>query len=156
MTTAELLGVSKYLPYAIWILYFIKAQGYTLKTKKLLQDNQSTIRILNNGKKSAGKQSRHIDIRFFWTSDRLKMYNIKVEYCPIEHMLGDFFTQLLQGSPFKDMRDVVMWHKNGGILDNYFNNARSTTLDRKERVAENKNHNKENDKNNRFWRITQN
>ena len=49
-----------------------------------------------------------------------------------------------------------MWHKNGGILDNYFNNARSTTLDRKERVAENKNHNKENDKNNRFWRITQN
>ena len=71
--------------------------------KKLLQDNQSTIKLLNNEKKSSGKQSRHIDIWFFWTSDRLKLHNIKVEYCPTEHMLGDFFTKPLQGSLFKDM-----------------------------------------------------
>ena len=144
-TKAELVGVSEYLPYAIWILDFLKAQGYTLKTKKLIQDNQSTINLLNNGKKSAGKQSRHIDIRLFWTSKRLKLHNIKVKYFPTEHMLGDFFTKPLQGSLFRDMQHVVMGHQKGNILDKYFYKAKSPSLDRKERVAENKNHNEEKD-----------
>ena len=135
-TEAELVGVSEYLPFAVWILYFLKEQGYTLKTKKLMQDNQSTIKLLKNGKKSAGKQSRHIDIRFFWTADRLKAHDIEVEYCPTECMLGDFFTKPLQGSLFRDMRDVIMGHKHSDILDPYFNHSKSIAFDRKERVAE--------------------
>ena len=103
--------------------------------------------LLNNGKKSVGKQSRHIDIRFFCTSDRLKMLNTKVEYCPNEHMLDDFFTKPLQGSLFRDMQDVVMGYQKGNILDKYFYKTKSPSLDHKERVAKNKNHNKKKDTN---------
>jgi len=62
---------------------------------------------LKNGKKSAGKQSRHIRARYFWISDRLKQEGIDVEFCPTGLMLADFFTKSLVGSLFQRMRDVV-------------------------------------------------
>ena len=106
-TETELVGGSDFLPYAIWLVYFFEAQGYSLKKRIFHQDNQSTIKMLNNGKKSAGKNSRHVNIRYFWTSDRLKQHSFTVEHCPTLLMLGDFFTKPLQGQLFRDMRDVV-------------------------------------------------
>ena len=106
-TETELVGGSDYLPYAIWLVYFFEAQGYSLKKRIFHQDNQSTIKMLINGKKSAGKNSRHVNIRYFWTSDRLREHSFTVEHCPTLLMLGDFFTKPLQGQLFRDMRDVV-------------------------------------------------
>ena len=104
----ELVGNSDYLPYAIWFMYFLNAQGYHVEKKILYQDNQSTIKLLKNGRKSAGKQSKHISARFFWMVDRIKREDLTVEFCPSGLMLGDFFTKSLQGSLFRKMRDVVM------------------------------------------------
>ena len=39
-TEAELVGVSEYLPYHIWLLNFLKHQGYNVKEKLLFQDNE--------------------------------------------------------------------------------------------------------------------
>ena len=61
-TKTELIGGSDYLPYALWHIYFLQSQGYEINCKVLLQDNESTIKLLNNRKKSSGKQKRHIDI----------------------------------------------------------------------------------------------
>ena len=61
-TEAELVGVSKYLPYHIWILNFLKCQGYEIKNKILYQDNESTIKMERNGRNSCTGNSRHIDI----------------------------------------------------------------------------------------------
>jgi len=44
-TEAELVGVSEYLPYHIWMVNFMDAQGYDIKDKILFQDNQSAIRM---------------------------------------------------------------------------------------------------------------
>ena len=49
-TEAELVGVSEYIPYNIWLLMFLKEQGYEIKENILYQDNQNTIRMLKNGK----------------------------------------------------------------------------------------------------------
>ena len=106
-TETELVGASDYLPYALWFLYFMDQQGYSVKRKIFKQDNQSTVKLLKNGKNSTGKQSRHINIRYFWITDRLKQEDIQVEYCPTGLMLADFFTKPLQGSLFRKMRDVV-------------------------------------------------
>jgi len=64
--------------------------------------------MLKNGKKSCGKQSRHLNLRIFWTTDKLRELGIDVVYCKTELMLGDFFTKPLQGNLFRRMRDVVM------------------------------------------------
>ena len=116
-TETELVGASDYLPYALWFLYFIQEQGFDVRKKVLLQDNQSTVKLLKNGKVSAGKQSRHINIRYFWITDRVKQEGMTIEYCPTGTMLADFFTKPLQGSLFKKMRDIVQGHQTVDILD---------------------------------------
>jgi hypothetical protein len=95
----------------------LEAQGYVLKENVFYQDNQSTIRFEKNGRRSCGPNSWHIDIRYFFIKDRLRLGNIDVEeYCPTEQMLADFFTKPLQGSLFRKFRDVIMGHKHISTL----------------------------------------
>ena len=80
-TKAELLGVSNYLPYNIWICLFMLAQGYDIKQNILFQDNQSAINMQKNGNKSCTGKSRHIDIRYFFAKDRVESNKMSIEYC---------------------------------------------------------------------------
>ena len=105
---AELVGVSEYLPYHIWLLNFLKHQGYNVKEKLLFQDNESTVCMEVNGRNSCTGNSRHVNIRFFFVYYRVKSGDIKVVYCPADKMVADFFTKPLQGSIFKKFRDSVM------------------------------------------------
>ena len=52
-TEAELIGVDDALPHMLWALYVIEAQGYTVKKNELLQDNQSAIKLEENGRASS-------------------------------------------------------------------------------------------------------
>ena len=110
-TEGEIVGVSDFLPNIIWARMFLEAQGYIIKENILYQDNMSAIRIENNGKRSSGKQTKHIDNRYFWIKDRLQSENIEVQYCPTERMIADFFTKPLQGNLFKRFRDIVLGYK---------------------------------------------
>lgn len=110
-TEAELVGASDYLPYPIWAKKFLEAQGYPLEGNLFYQDNKSTIRFEENGRRSCGPNSRHIDIRYFFIKDRIGLESIEVKHCPTEQMLADFFTKPLQGSLFRKFRAVVMGHE---------------------------------------------
>lgn len=107
-TEAELVGISEFLPTSIWTRMFMEAQGYPLSTNTLHQDNESTIKLAKNGRASAGKQSRHIDIRYFFVKDRIASENIDLVHCPTDQMLADFFTKPLQGSLFRKFRNVIL------------------------------------------------
>jgi hypothetical protein len=69
-TEAELVGIGDVLPQALWTNYFMESQGYGVTTI-LNQDNQSTIKLSDNGKASSGKGTRHIKIRYFFITDRI-------------------------------------------------------------------------------------
>ena len=107
-TEAELVVTSEYLPYNIWLIYFLRHQGYEILDNVLYQDNQSAIRMGKNGRNSCTGNSRHIDIRYFFIKDRVNKKEVIIEYCPTEQMLADYFTKSLQGSLFKRFRDVIM------------------------------------------------
>ena len=51
---------------------FLIAQRVAVRRNVILQDNKSSILLENNGKASAGKQMRHINIRYFFITDREK------------------------------------------------------------------------------------
>ena len=70
-TEAELVGVSEYIPYNIWLLSFMDEQGYAVKDNILFQDNQSTIIMLKNERNSCIGNSRYINIRYFFVKDRI-------------------------------------------------------------------------------------
>ena len=110
-TEGEIVGVSDFLPNMIWCRMFLSAQGISLKENILYQDNKSAILIEKNGKRSSGKNTKHMDNRYFWIKDRINSEKIQVEYCPTEMMLADFFTKPLQGALFRKFRDVVLGYK---------------------------------------------
>jgi hypothetical protein len=107
-TEAELVGVNDILPQALWTRYFLEAQGYAVKESIVYQDNKSTILLAENGKASSGKRTRHINIRYFFIKDRVASGEVKIEYCPTNEMVGDFFTKPLQGMQFIKFRDEIM------------------------------------------------
>jgi hypothetical protein len=92
---------------SLWSSYFIEEQGYPRCPITVLQDNQSTIRLVENGRPTS-ELSRHIRIGYFWLHDLLVKGIIRLIYCPTENMIADLMTKPLQGSLFRTMRDRVM------------------------------------------------
>ena len=107
-TESEVIGAAEYLPNTIWLLQFLKAQGYNPTHRPLYQDNESAIRLEKYGKRSSSRRSRHFDIKLFNIKDKLRDNDIDVTYCPTDKMVADFFTKPLQGSQFRLMRDVIL------------------------------------------------
>ena len=61
-----------------------------------------------NGRKSSGKKTRHLDIRYYFITDQIGQEKIRVQYCPTDEMVADFFTKPLQGSKFRQFRDAIL------------------------------------------------
>jgi hypothetical protein len=69
----------------------MEAQGYGAKAI-MAQDNQSTIQLAGNGKASSGRGTCHINIRYFFITNRIARKEIAVQYCPTKEMVADYFT----------------------------------------------------------------
>ena len=65
--------MSDYLPYNIWICLLMGSQVYDIKQNILFLDNQSSINMEKNGKKSCTGNSRNIDIRYFFAKERIEI-----------------------------------------------------------------------------------
>ena len=94
-TETELVGVSEYLPFNIWAVNFLRAQGYEIIKNVLYQDNQGAMLMEKNGRNSCTGNSRHINIRYFFVKDKIDKKELVVEYCPTYLMVADFFSKPL-------------------------------------------------------------
>jgi hypothetical protein len=106
-TEAELVGIGDVLPQALWTKHFIEAQDYGVSTI-LNQDNQGTIKLSKNGKASSGKGTRHINIRYFFITNRIARKEVGIQFCPTKEMVADYFIKPLQGELFYKFRDQIM------------------------------------------------
>ena len=107
-TECEIIGAEDFMPTICWTRYFMECQGYKLKDNLLFQDNKSSILLETNGKASSGKRTKHINIRYFFITDRVKKGELSVVWCPTGDMIGDFATKPLQGALFRKFRDQIM------------------------------------------------
>ena len=117
-TEAEVVGVNDAMTMILWIRLFLDAQGVEFQDNIIHQDNMSSILLENNGKRSSGKQTRHMNIRYFFISDCVKQGLANIKYCPTEAMHGDFFTKPLQGSLFRAHRAMILGLDSGDVPDN--------------------------------------
>jgi hypothetical protein len=100
-TESELVGVNDVMPQILWTRYFLELQGYGVKESIIYQDNQSSILLLEkNSRGSSSKRTRHINIRYFFVTNRVQNKEVSIEYCPTGEMIADFFTKPLQKAPF--------------------------------------------------------
>jgi hypothetical protein len=86
----------------------MKAQGCGIKDNVLFQDNKSSILLEKNGKASSSKRTKHINIRYFFITDRVSKEEVSVVWCPTRDMIGDYMTKPLQGALFHKFRDQIM------------------------------------------------
>ena len=107
-TEAELVGVNDAMFMVLWVRHFLECQGYDVVDNVVYQDNQSTMRLARNGKQSSTKNTRHIEIRYFFVTDNIRRNKLSIEYCPTDDMLGDYFTKPQQGSRMRKSRQRIM------------------------------------------------
>ena len=110
-TEAELVAVDDMMGQVLWTKRFLREMGYDMRTI-IEQDNTSTIKLEKNGRASAGKRSRHIDIRYFFIKDQIDKKEVTVEYRPTDQMESDYMTKPLQGRKFVQHRSTIMNKKN--------------------------------------------
>jgi hypothetical protein len=109
-TETEIVGAGDdFMPAICWTRYFMEAQGYQVQDNVLFQDNKSAILLEKNGKASSSKRTKHINIRYFFITDRVKKKgDVSLVWCPTGDMIGNFVTKPLQGALFRKFRDQIM------------------------------------------------
>lgn len=107
-TEVEIIAVDDFIGQVLWTQYFLQAQGYDIPRSVVYQDNQSAILLEKNGRKSGSKRTRHIKVRYYFITDRIRKGEVKVEYCPTGNMVADFFTKPLQGAAFQKFRNAIL------------------------------------------------
>lgn len=119
-TECEFVGTSEALPRTIFRNLFMEGQGYKIKWNVLAKDNESEIKMLNNGRDSCTWNSKHIAIKYFWVTDRIEDGNIIVQYCPTTQMIADFMSKPVQGQLFHTFRNVLMgWTHISSVFEGY-------------------------------------
>ena len=106
-TEAELVAIDDAMSQVIWSKLFLQHQGIDDIDMTVYQDNKSAMLLEENGRLSAGKRSRHLNIRYFFVTDMIKKGMFQVQYCPTGDMIADFFTKPTQGGTFKKFRKLI-------------------------------------------------
>ena len=92
----------------VWMKKFIEHQGFKVKLNVIYQDNTSTMKLVNNGKISSGKRTRHFDIKLFYITDLIAKDEVSIKYCPTDKMIADYMSKPVTGSKFREFRDLIL------------------------------------------------
>ena len=107
-TEAELVGADDLIVNVIWTRNFLQSQGWGATDNIMYQDNESAIKLEENGKASSTKRTKHLDIKYFFITDRVKSGEVRIVHCPTLEMIADYFTMPLQGRLFHKFRAMIM------------------------------------------------
>lgn len=68
-------------------------------------DNQSTIVLIKNG--IINRRSKHIDVKFRFVHELVRVGVVNLKYCPTGDQLADVFTKPLNTVKFAKFRDEL-------------------------------------------------
>ena len=103
----ELVAVSDGATPVINVQNIILSQGLQCEPACIDQDNQSTLAMLSKGQ-ATGPTSRHINIRYFWLTDKIASGEVQVRYIESGEMTADALTKPLQGHLFYKHRKTLL------------------------------------------------
>ena len=106
-TEAELVSGDSTLKPLMWSKLHVQSLGYKPRIT-MAQDNASTMKLMQNGKASSTKRTRHLNIRCFAIKDHLDRLEFELEHCSTDDIWSDFMTKPLQGKKFTEHRDRIM------------------------------------------------
>ena len=109
-TEAELVGVNGAMYLITWTQLFLEGQGLKVIDNVVHQDNQSAMLLARNSKMSSGKNTQHIEIRYYFVTNHIAQGKMSLAYCPTDAMVVDYFTKPLQGTKFERFQAIIMNH----------------------------------------------
>jgi hypothetical protein len=108
-TEAEVVATSDSANQSLHIKNFLVEQGHKQKTVIIHQDNLSCMTLINKGK-SSSERTRHMSIRYFWLSEKIKEGEIELKHLRTEDMCANILTKPVQGSQFdRERRLLTNW-----------------------------------------------
>jgi hypothetical protein len=107
-TEAELVSIDDIVAKAVWIKSFLDEQGYGVKENLIYRDNTSSMKLEVNGRESAGKRTRHFNIKYFYITDLIKRQEVSTKYCQTDYMIADYMTKPTMGKKFEGFRQDIM------------------------------------------------
>ena len=117
-TELELVSIADVLGMILWCKYFIEAQGYTTESTVLYQNYKSTILLAKNGRRSAGKNSKHIKNYVFLIADKVAQKDIEIRHMGDKSMWASLNTKPVQSGLY-----TIFRHQMIGVLVNYDDDA---------------------------------
>jgi hypothetical protein len=109
-TEAELVGLSDTATQAIHLRNFIVAQGYSVGPAVIFQDNMSTMALMKRGGPGS-ERSRHINIRYFWLSEKVASKEVTIEHLGTDDMFANILTKPVQGAQFiRERQGLTNWY----------------------------------------------
>ena len=108
---ATLGGVDDAMTFMMWVKYFFQEQTKDLPDTSKLKDigNNNIIEQDN----TSTKQTRHINIRYFYVTDKVKNDEVSIIYKPTHDMVSDYLTKPLQGELFTKHCDALLGFEKG-------------------------------------------
>jgi hypothetical protein len=67
----------------------------------------STIAMADKGR-STSERTRHINVSYFFTKDKVDSGELMIEYLPTGDMVADLLTKPLQGALFRRLRNLLL------------------------------------------------
>jgi hypothetical protein len=105
---SKIIGIYDKIGDILWTHQFLEAQGYTIHTNIIYQDNMSTLSLAKNGYVSSSKRTKHIKAKYFFVRHFYCTGEVDLQFCPTEQMWADLLTKPLQGAKFRQMRAFLM------------------------------------------------
>ena len=105
-TEAEYVALSAAAQEGIWLRRLLHDVGYGSSTPTTIyEDNNGAIDLSKNPK--FHNRTKHIDIAFHFTRERVTSNELAVTYCPTEEMVADTLTKGLGKIQFQKFRDML-------------------------------------------------
>lgn len=101
-TEAEYVALCSAVQEAVYLRRLFSSIGMKQKAPTVIyEDNQSTIALSQREVTKTNDHTKHIDVRFHFTKDKIREQVIKLEYVPTKHQLADALTKDLKKTAFK-------------------------------------------------------
>ena len=104
---SELIALCEGVSEALAIKEFLSVQGHTVTQVTVYEDNKSTMDLVVAGKPTS-RNTKHINLRYFFVKQHVDNKDINLEYCKTSDMLADIFTKPLIGNQFSKFRDMMI------------------------------------------------
>jgi hypothetical protein len=107
-TERELVAVDNAATMILWTKLFLEAQGYDVDKNIVYQDNKSAILLETNGKKSSGKQTHALNIRYFFNTNQVEKGNAQIEHCGTDNTVSDFLQSHCKARSSRDSGTISL------------------------------------------------